>query len=119
MAKLSPEFALIQRYFGQTLANPDYLALGIGDDCALIQSSTNKHLAISVDTSIADRHFPKDADAFYIATRALNSSLSDLAAMGAKPLCFTLALSLPAIDHAWLSRFAEGLLAPLMLRAYT
>lgn len=106
---MSPEFKLIYDYFCQAQKPDEALILGIGDDCALIENSAHLAQAISIDTSIADRHFPADADPFYIGARALNISLSDLAAMGAKPRWFTLALSLPAIDHAWLTAFSQGL----------
>lgn len=106
---MSPEFKLIYDYFCQAQKPDEALILGIGDDCALIKSSAHLAQAISIDTSIADRHFPADADPFYIGARALNISLSDLAAMGAKPRWFTLALSLPTIDHSWLTAFSQGL----------
>ena len=91
------EFQLIQRYFQQQaeLHLTAGVSLGIGDDCAILQPNPNTDFAISVDTSIANRHFPDNANAATIAARALNVALSDLAAMGAKPLAFTLALSLP------------------------
>lgn len=106
---MSPEFQLIYDYFQQTPKANSGVILGIGDDCALIETTANYAQAISIDTSIADRHFPSDADAYLIGARALNISLSDLAAMGAKPRWFTLALSLPSIDSAWLSAFSKGL----------
>jgi thiamine-monophosphate kinase len=83
--------------------------LGIGDDCALLEPKANKLQAISVDTSVAGRHFPEDAAPFDIAYRSLNIALSDLAAMNAVPETFTLALTLPAFDEVFLQGFAEGL----------
>ncbi len=111
------EFQLIQTFFNQrkSLHNPNFTQLSIGDDCALVQS--DKPLAISVDTSIANVHFPDTAPADVIAARALNVALSDLAAMGAKPVAFTLALQLPksfetypqSEKSAFLESFSLGL----------
>lgn len=106
---MSPEFQLIHDYFNREQTADHSVLLGIGDDCALLQCSDNTALAISVDTSIADRHFPIDAPANLIAARALNISLSDLAAMGATPRWFTLAISLPKMDTPWLKSFSQGL----------
>jgi thiamine-monophosphate kinase len=109
MQKPGVEFQIIQQYFESHAGVDKSIALGIGDDCALIIPTTNTYQVISVDTSIADRHFPNDADAYDIAYRALNVSLSDLAAMGAKAKWFTLAISLPEYNALWLSRFSQGL----------
>ncbi len=87
--------------------------LGIGDDCALLQVPVAKLLAVSVDTLVADVHFPANAAADDIAERALRVNLSDLAAMGAEPLWFTLALTLPKnseyCSEHWLRLFSRGL----------
>lgn len=111
MKTLSPEFQIIQDYFDiQASAQLHHnVHLGIGDDCAILSPAADKQLCISVDTSIANRHFPADAPAFDIAYRALNVALSDLAAMGASPLWFTLAISLNAFEPQWLQAFSAGL----------
>jgi thiamine-monophosphate kinase len=106
---LGVEFQIIRQYFEKNAHYDESVALGIGDDCALIIPTPGTQQAISVDTSIAGRHFPADADPFQVAYRALNVSLSDLAAMGAKARWFTLALSLPSFDEAWLQAFSRGL----------
>lgn len=105
------EFDLIRTFFQREQAeNPHAgVVLGIGDDCALLQMPSEKQLAISVDTLVADVHFPASADAEDIAERALRVNLSDLAAMGAEPLWFTLALTLPQIDEDWIRNFSRGL----------
>ena len=102
------EFELIQRFF--TRPTPRAV-LGVGDDCALLQPGPGMQLAISTDMLVAGRHFFADVDPRTLGHKALAVNLSDLAACGARPLAFTLALSLPTADAAWLAPFAEGLLA--------
>jgi thiamine-monophosphate kinase len=107
------EFDLIERYFKaptQTMGIDDVVALGIGDDCALLQPNPGMQLAISSDMLIEGRHFFADVDPFTLGHKALAVNLSDLAACGAKPLGFTLALALPKADDAWLASFSRGLL---------
>lgn len=105
------EFQLIQQFFQREQAEQpaEGVLLGIGDDCALLQMPVGKQLAVSVDTLVADVHFPADADPELIAERALRTNLSDLAAMGADPLWFTLALTLPEASEDWLRSFSRGL----------
>ena len=105
------EFQLIQQFFQREQAEQpaEGVLLGIGDDCALLQIPAGKQLAVSVDTLVAGVHFPADADPELIAQRALRTNLSDLAAMGATPVGFTLALTLPSAEPAWLEAFARGL----------
>jgi thiamine-monophosphate kinase len=105
------EFDLIARYFaniGPTDLTPE-VSLGIGDDCALLSVPAGQQLALSIDTLVAGRHFPATAAADDIARRALAVSVSDLAAMGATPKAFTLAISLPTVDTDWLAAFSRGL----------
>lgn len=105
------EFELIRRFFAAaTCARvAEGVALGIGDDCALLQVTAGEQLAVSTDTLVDGVHFPKDCDPFLLGQRALAVAASDLAAMGATPLAFTLAITLPRADEAWLGAFAEGL----------
>ena len=102
------EFELIARYFTRPAAKA---VLGVGDDCALLQPSPGMHLAISTDMLVAGRHFFADVDPFTLGHKALAVNLSDLAACGARPMAFTLALSLPQAEDAWLAPFAQGLWA--------
>lgn len=104
------EFDLIHTYFTD-IGPVQRVALGVGDDCALLDMPADQQLATSVDTLVADIHFPSAADPAAIAQKALRSNLSDLAAAGAQPLAFTLALSLPQSDEQWLAAFASGLKA--------
>ena len=102
------EFDLIARYFTRPAQRA---ALGVGDDCALLQTAPGMQLAVSSDMLVQGRHFFADVDPRTLGHKALAVNLSDLAACGATPLAFTLALSLPHIDEAWLQGFSSGLWA--------
>ena len=102
------EFDLIERYFKRPARRA---VLGVGDDCALLQPAPGTQLAISCDMLVAGRHFFADVNPRHLGHKALAVNLSDLAACGAKPLAFTLALALPDANAAWLAPFSEGLLA--------
>jgi thiamine-monophosphate kinase len=102
------EFDLIERFFKRPVKrNP----LGIGDDCALLAPAAGMQLAVSCDMLVEGRHFLSTVDPFKLGHKALAVNLSDLAACGAKPLAFTLALAMPQADEAWLEPFSRGLLA--------
>ena len=101
------EFDLIQRFF--TRPTPRAV-LGVGDDCALLQARPGMQTAISCDMLVEGRHFFADVDPKSLGHKALAVNLSDLAACGAQPQAFTLALALPQADEAWLQAFSEGLL---------
>ncbi|WP_394787337.1 thiamine-phosphate kinase [Rhodoferax sp.] len=102
------EFDLIRRYF--TRPTPQAV-LGVGDDCALLQPRPGMQLAISSDMLVEGRHFLSTVSPAALGHKALAVNLSDLAACGARPLAFTLALALPRADEAWLEPFSQGLLA--------
>ncbi|MFT6387959.1 MAG: thiamine-monophosphate kinase [Cellvibrionaceae bacterium] len=104
------EFELIATYFKREPKQPSVIK-GIGDDCAIVSVDQDHSLVMSMDTLVAGRHFPKSASPKQIATRAFCTCLSDLAAMGAKPQWFTLALTLPDADPAWLNDFSQSLLS--------
>lgn len=104
------EFELIDHFFKRSTSHP-LIKLGVGDDCAIIDVPADQELVFSMDTLVADVHFFADGPAKLIAERALRVCLSDLAAMGAEPLCFTMSLSLPHINEDWLQNFSEGLFA--------
>ena len=103
------EFQLIEQYFNQPLPHDTKVALGIGDDCAILNPSAGMQLAISSDMLVAGRHFFTDVDPYTLGHKSLAVNLSDLAAMGAKPIAFTLALSLPEANPVWLAHFSRGL----------
>jgi thiamine-monophosphate kinase len=102
------EFDLIARYFTRPAQRSP---LGVGDDCALLAPAPGMQLAVSSDMLVEGRHFLPTVDPARLAHKALAVNLSDLAACGAKPLAFTLALSLPGVDEAWLAGFSRGLFA--------
>ncbi len=95
------------------------LRLGIGDDCALLRPKTGEELAVTTDLSLQDRHFRLDwHPAEAVGHRALARGLSDLAAVGARPVAAFLSLGLPreltrarGKGRAWVDRFLDGLLA--------
>lgn len=106
------EFELIRRYFSDFSMAPaaaGSIVLGVGDDAAIIHVANGHELVFSIDTQLAGLHFPVNAEPASIAQRAFRCALSDLAAMGAEPLCFTLALTLPEADEIWLASFSQGL----------
>ncbi|MDI3259594.1 MAG: thiamine-phosphate kinase [Sinobacteraceae bacterium] len=105
------EFELIQRYFAAQCAPRADVALGVGDDAAVLRPPPGEELAVTTDTLIEGRHFPREAAPGDVGWKALAVNLSDLAAMGAQPRWFVLALTLePSRAHdAWLAAFAEGL----------
>jgi thiamine-monophosphate kinase len=102
------EFDLIARWFTRPARRA---ALGVGDDCALLDVGPGMQLAISTDMLVEGRHFLNTVPPAALGHKALAVNLSDLAACGATPLAFTLALALPRIDEAFLDAFAQGLWA--------
>jgi thiamine-monophosphate kinase len=105
------EFDLIRQYFKRRRAPRPGTVLGIGDDCALLAPSPGRQLAVSSDMLVEGRHFFAGADPVTLGHKCLAVNLSDLAAMGASPLGFTLALALPGADPGWLEGFSTGLFA--------
>ncbi|APW41504.1 thiamine-phosphate kinase [Rhodoferax saidenbachensis] len=102
------EFELIQRFFTRPTR---HAVLGVGDDCALLAPAPGMQMAISSDMLVSGRHFFPDVDPRTLGHKALAVNLSDLAACGARPVAFTLALALPEANAAWLEPFSQGLLA--------
>ena len=102
------EFDLIARWFTRT---PRCADLGVGDDCALLAPTPGMQLAVSSDMLVEGRHFLSTVAPERLGHKALAVNLSDLAACGAAPRAFMLALSMPRIDETFLDGFARGLLA--------
>jgi thiamine-monophosphate kinase len=106
------EFDLIARFFTRPVpAGRSDIALGVGDDCAVLQPAPGEQWAVSTDTLVEGIHFLPTVDPAALGHKALAVNLSDLAACGAEPRCFFLALALPKIDEAWLQSFSAGLFA--------
>ena len=102
------EFDLIAKYFTRSVKRA---ALGVGDDCALFATSPGMQLAVSSDMLVEGRHFLSTVAPERLGHKALAVNLSDLAACGARPVGFTLALAMPRVDERFLEGFARGLLA--------
>lgn len=102
------EFDLIRRHFERPVRRA---VLGVGDDCALLALAPGMQLAVSTDMLVEGRHFLSTVAPQRLGHKALAVNLSDLAACGARPLAFTLALSLPRADEAFVAGLAEGLFA--------
>lgn len=103
------EFAIIRKYF-QAGEQDGTVVLGVGDDGAVLQPPEGRQLVLCADWLGGGSHFPEHGDPAQIAARALAVNVSDLAAMGAEPLWFTLMLSLPQADEGWLAPFSGALL---------
>lgn len=106
---MASEFDLIRRFFTRDCKTEE-VALGIGDDAALLKIPEGQQLVVTTDTLIENVHFPEEIPPEFIGYKALAVNLSDLAAMGATPRWVTLALSLPEADEVWLEGFSRGFL---------
>jgi len=124
----SGELALLEaiRARAEGLGRPkpkSRVQLGIGDDCALLRPRAGEELAVTTDLSIEGRHFRLDwHPPESVGHRTLARGLSDLAAMGARPVAAFLSLGIPrgltvtdansaANSAAWVTRFLDGLMA--------
>lgn len=105
------EFELIKRYFTplSEASSDASVALGVGDDCAILNCPEGHQLVVSIDSLVEGTHFLPDTPSDLLAARLFGSAVSDLAAMGAKPAWITLALSLPEVDPNWLQAFSSKL----------
>ncbi|MGC4061945.1 MAG: thiamine-phosphate kinase [Aquabacterium sp.] len=105
------EFDLIAQFFWRPAGQgPRHAVVGNGDDCAVLALNAGMQMAVSTDTLVEGRHFLSTVDPARLGHKCLAVNLSDLAACGARPVAFTLALTLPRVDEAWLRGFASGLL---------
>ncbi len=109
------EFDLIKRFFTRDSSaqtpQPAPVVLGIGDDCAVLRPTPGAQWCVSTDMLVEGRHFLSTVAPERLGHKALAVNLSDLAACGATPRAFTLALALPRVDEAFLAGFARGLFA--------
>jgi thiamine-monophosphate kinase len=102
------EFDVIRRYFDRPARRA---ALGVGDDCALLSVAPGMQLATSCDMLVEGRHFFATVAPERLGHKALAVNLSDLAACGAEPLAFSLALALPRANPVFFEGFSRGLFA--------
>jgi thiamine-monophosphate kinase len=101
------EFELIARFFAPMAGEG---ALGLTDDCAVLTPTPGHDLVLTVDAIVENGHFFADDPPASIARKALAVNISDLAAKGARPRGFLLALGRAALQgEAWLAAFAGGL----------
>lgn len=108
------EFDIIQRYFSAISFHQEAnaaLSVAIGDDAAVLHRTlfTSADLVVCADTLCEGTHFFPSMDPFSLGIKALVVNVSDIASMGAVPMAFTLCLTLPLVDHAWLHGFSQGL----------
>ena len=105
------EFSLIGAYFKRAISpsTASQIDVGVGDDAALFRVADGHQCVVSSDLLIQGRHFFADVAPFTLGHKSLAVNLSDLAAMGAQPLGFTLSIGLPRMDEVWLSGFSKGL----------
>jgi thiamine-monophosphate kinase len=103
------EFDIIEQYFSGKLPDNQSVRLGIGDDAAITSIPPGMEQVIAIDTLVEGVHFSKGTAAGDLAYKALAVNISDLAAMGATPAWFTLALTLPDVAAKWLAEFSQGL----------
>lgn len=107
---MTAEFSVIERFFSDKQNSLDVIS-GIGDDAAIFSFDKSERIVSSIDTMVAGVHFYEDTPPQDIAYKSLAISLSDLAAMGAKPHSVLLALTLPTVDEVWLQAFSDGFFA--------
>ena len=105
------EFELIRTYFARQPVQRADVVLGIGDDAAILAPPPDRQICVTTDVMVSGVHFLPDADPVSLGHKALAVNLSDLAAMGAEPAWFTLNLTLPEVNAAWLEQFCKGLFA--------
>ncbi|MGN0909004.1 MAG: thiamine-phosphate kinase [Succinivibrio sp.] len=102
------EFELIREYFA-CHGGTAHVPLGIGDDCAIMSPPAGSDVAVTTDTQNEGVHFFKGTEPSLLGWKSLLVNVSDLAAMGAEPWCFTLSLTLPESKESFLRPFSEGL----------
>ena len=102
---MAGEFELIEQHFKWPAPQG---VLGVGDDCALLAIKPGYRMAVTTDLLVEGCHFFADVDPESLGHKALAVNVSDLAAMGAKPIGCVLGLSLPKADHDWLEKFSRG-----------
>ena len=106
------EHLLIQKYFsdiGSAFLAEHSVEVPIGDDASFVSTNSNTQQVNSIDTSIEGVHFLATMTAEDIAYRSCVVALSDLAACGARPQWYSIALTLPELEEDWLQGYSSGL----------
>ena len=106
------ENLLIQKFFsniGSAYLAEHNVRTSVGDDASVISPKSNKQFINSIDTSIENVHFLSSMSPQDIAYRSCAVALSDLAACGAKPSWYSIALTFPLLDEDWIMNFSQGL----------
>ncbi|WEJ61748.1 thiamine-phosphate kinase [Thiomicrorhabdus lithotrophica] len=106
---MASEFELINFLFEPLSRGLSPNEIGIGDDGAVLNVPENHQLVVVTDTLVSGVHFPENTAAYDVAWKAVAVNLSDLAAMGAQPGFYSLALTIPENNQVWLNGFAKGL----------
>lgn len=109
---MASEFSIIKHFFQRPVHDTDVI-IGSGDDCAVVQVPQGYQLVLSIDTLVLNTHFTEKTSAFDVGYKAVTSTISDLAAMGAESKWLTASLTMPSVDEAWLQKFSDGLFAAL------
>jgi thiamine-monophosphate kinase len=102
------EFELIRRHFVRDGEAPGVIT-GVGDDGAVLRPRAGHDLVTVIDSLVEGTHFPPGIPPADLGYRAVAVNLSDIAAMGAKPLWMTLAITMPEKEASWVEKFARGL----------
>ena len=106
------EHLLIQKYFsdiGSAYLAERNVEVSVGDDSSILNSNSDLQYVNSIDTSIEDIHFLNSMSPRDIAYRSCAVALSDLAACGANPSWYSIALTFPEVEDIWLENFSLGL----------
>ncbi len=101
------ESEIIQRYFIHS-PHDQSVSVGIGDDAAVVVPPAGEELVITTDSMVEGTHFLRNTNPYFIGYKLMAINLSDLAAMGAKPMWATLNLTLCEINEDWLDQFSQG-----------
>lgn len=109
MSTPDDEFALIRRYFHWSAPASAHVVVSNGDDAAVLAPPPGRNVVVCTDMLVVGRHFDAETAAIDLGWKSLAVNVSDLLAMGADPMGFTLAISLPEVDEGWLQDFSQGL----------
>ena len=108
------EFEIIEKFFNTSQTGAG-VRTGIGDDCAVLEHSSDEDLIVTSDTLVENVHFPSASPPDKLGYRSCATALSDIAAMGGTARWASLALTLPDIDESWLARFVTGFKSALAI----